>query len=96
MSPSPTSTSELILFELVALRLGLYGLADVDRSAIRRLARSRYWLETRFLLREHGATEAEISELMRTHQPGCPCWYCVLRLNRRARAHHAKLTSNGR
>lgn len=80
-----------VLFELQALRLGLYGMEGIDRRAIRRLRHSRWWLETRFLLQAHGATEAEIAHLMDIHPRGCPCWRCVRQLNRWAKAQRDKL-----
>jgi hypothetical protein len=84
--------------ELLAFRLHIYGPEAADRAVIRSLARSTYWLETRNLLRSHEFTEAEIALLMGIHRVGCPCWRCVLKLNKaiRNRLKRASLASRGR
>jgi hypothetical protein len=77
--------------ELLAFQLELHGAIALKSPVIRRLARSGVFLELRILLREYGLQEGEISQLMGRHPSGCPCWTCVLRLNRWVRAHHRKL-----
>jgi hypothetical protein len=77
-------SSDRYSFELLALRLHVHGLPAIEgnRAIIRGLARSPLWLETRFLLREHGCTDAEVAVLMGIHPKGCACWECVRALYR--------------
>ena len=84
MARTSNSASDRYIFELLALRLHVHGLEAIDgtRTIIRGLARSPLWLETRFLLREHGCTGAEIATLMGIHPKGCACWECVRALYR--------------
>ena len=81
----PPARSSLIDFERLALGLIVHGPTAATIATVRPLAYSPLWLETRNLLREHGFTEAEIAHLMNKHPAGCPCWECVIALNRAAR-----------
>ena len=72
----------LVRFELLALRLYVYGLEALDYRVAKGLLRSSLWLETRNLLRRHGLPPGEIAELSGRHPKGCACWGCVIALNR--------------
>jgi hypothetical protein len=78
--------SDRVRLELQALRLHAYGPEGLDIRAIRVLARTPLWLETRFLLRSHGFSESEIAQFMNLHPKGCPCWQCVQALHNAVRA----------
>jgi hypothetical protein len=77
----PTSPT----FELLALRLYVHGPEAMDKRVIRSLSRGPLWLETRNLLRGYGFSEAEVAHLTGRHRQGCPCWECVIALNRAVR-----------
>ena len=92
MSRSSISASR-ILFEKLALGLGVHGPIAATLALTRPLARSPLWLETRSLLREHGFQEYEINYFMGTHPRGCACWHCIHRLRDNVLRHHRKLSS---
>jgi len=75
----------LASYELLALRLYVYGPEAADRRVVRSLSRGPLWLETRNLLRRYEFTQAEIATLTGVHRSGCPCWECVMALNRSVR-----------
>jgi len=79
-----------VLLERLALGLIVHGPTVATLRAVRPLARSPLWLETRNLLREHGFTEEDISYLMGAHARGCPCWECLRALNRAVRRAHQR------
>jgi hypothetical protein len=74
-----------VRYELLALRLYVHGPEAVSRRVVRGLSRGGLWLETRNLLRSNNFAEAEIASLMGLHRKGCPCWNCVIALNRAVR-----------
>jgi hypothetical protein len=78
-------------FELLALRLDVHGPTAATYKAVRPLARSALWLETRCLLREHGFPESEINALMGIHPDGCACWSCIKKLRLAAHNHLVRL-----
>jgi hypothetical protein len=82
-----------VAFELLALRLYVHGPEVVDRRVTRSLSRGPLWLETRNLLRGHGFTDAEVAYLTGRHRQGCPCWECVIALNRAVKKSVAKRQS---
>jgi len=65
----------------LAYALALHGLWEVDRREIKALADGPLALELRALLREH-FPEGDVHTLMGRHPSGCPCWTCVIGLNR--------------
>ena len=86
-------TKAALEFELLALRLYVHGPEAADRDVTRRLSRGPLWLETRNLLRSRGFTEAEVAHLTGRHRKGCPCWECVIALNRAVRKRRKSLVS---
>ncbi len=86
-------TKMALEFELLALRLYVHGPEAVDKRVTRSLSRGPLWLETRNLLRSRGFTEAEVAHLTGRHRKGCPCWECVIALNRAVKKRHKSLAS---
>ena len=79
-------------FDQLEFALAVHGPRAATLKAVRALARSPLWLETRILLQEYGFTEAEIAHLMGgAHPSGCPCWKCVRALHIQVRNHMEKL-----
>ena len=90
---SPGLRTARVLLEQLAYGLALHGPTSATPEAVKALARSPLWLETRSLLREHGFLEYDINLLMNTHPQGCACWRCVRRLRDSVLRHRRKLSA---
>lgn len=82
--------SDRYLFEVMALRLEIHGPAAATRATIRQLVRSSMAMETQWLLRSHGFSDADIAVVTGIHPKACACWECVRNLHRAVLQHVKK------